>query len=715
MLWYSVVSIAFAVEGMWEPSQLVSVGASMRAAGYLEDPSRLADVGGAPLGAVASLGGCTASFVSDLGLLVTNHHCVTGMLQRAQREGENLLVSGLYAANRADERSTGAGTRVYVTASLEDVTVKVIGGLSGRLTDRQRTEAIEQSTKKLVAACEAPDGARCRVAPFYEGSRYTLVRQVELRDVRVVMAPPEMVGNYGDEVDNWHWPRHTGDFAFIRAYVGRDGKPADYSPSNVPYTPKRHLTVSPRGVEPGEFVLLASYPGTTRRWRTALEVERQATLTLPTQLEHTGWVFDLLTSTMAADPGSSPMLAVPRLGLGNGLFKAKAMVDGFARGNVVARARSRDAALDAWIAADPTRTTRYAASIAALRTTITRQDATRRRDDLMDYLGRSDLLAAARSLYRWSIERQLPDAKRELGYQLRDASKARARFADMQSALHLESDRRLVEHFFRLLLALPLAEQPAELRAWLASTTPAAAGNIDALVTGALTRLYGAPLLATAPARLDLFESRRGTLESSPDGFLSLAVALRPYDEAREEAQKEDDGAFSRLRPIFVEALRTFEPSRAYPDANGTLRVTFGTVQGYKPRDAVTYAPQTTVAGIAEKAGPWPFAAPAPLLAAIAAGVWGPYADPSLGTVPVDFLADLDITGGSSGSPTLDARGRLVGLAFDSNYEGIGSDWTYNADLSRSVHVDIRYLLWYLDAVAQADGLLTEMGITPAI
>lgn len=715
MLWTCFVSMAFAVEGMWEPSQLGGLGAPLRAAGYLEDPSRLSDVTGAPLGAVASLGGCTASFVSDLGLLVTNHHCVTGMLQRAQREGEDLLVSGFYAPNRAEERPTGAGTRVYVTQSLEDATTKVVGTLPAKLTDRQRTDAIDHNTKKLVAACEAPGGTRCRVAAFYEGSRYTLVRQLEIRDVRVVMAPPEMVGNFGDEVDNWHWPRHTGDFSFIRAYVGRDGKPADFAASNVPYTPKRHLTVSTRGVEPGEFVMLASYPGTTRRWRSALELERQATLTSPGQIEHLGWVFDLLTSTLAADPSTSPMLGVPRLGLGNAVFKAKAMVDGFARGKVVERALARDAALDAWVAADAGRAVKYGPSFAELRETITRRDATRRRDELMDYLGRSDLLGAARSLYRWSIERPLADVRREAGYQDRDVARAKARFDDMQRGLHVETDRRLVGHFLSLIFALPEAEQPAELRGWMEKNALVSPENASLSVAFALDHLYRSPALVTSAARLDLFDRPRSAFEGSADGFLSLAVALRPYDEAREAAQKEDDGAFSRLRPVFVGALRTFEPARAYPDANGTLRVTFGTVQGYKPRDAVSYAPQTTVAGIVEKAGPWPFAAPAPLLAAIDAGKWGPYADPSLGTVPVDFLADLDITGGSSGSPTLDARGRLVGLAFDSNYEGIGSDWMYNGGLSRSVHVDIRYLLWYLDAVAQADGLLTEMGISPAI
>ena len=709
------VSLALAVEGMWEPSQLPALGPQLASAGFVGDPSRLAEVGSAPLGAIASLGGCTASFVSESGLLVTNHHCVTGMLQRAQKPGENLLDTGFYAPSRAEERSAGAGTRVFVTQDMVDVTQGVVGSLGPKLGDRERTDAIEAKVKRLVATCEAPGGLRCRVASTYEGLRYSLIRQVELRDVRVVMAPPEMVGNYGDEVDNWHWPRHTGDFSFIRAYVGPDGKPADFSANNVPYVPAHHLTVSPRGVDPGGFVLLAGYPGTTRRWRTALEVDQQGTRGLPSQVEHGGWVFDLLTSAMAADPASASILGVPRLGLGNGVFRSKAMIEGFARGDVVGRARSRDAALDAWVAADPVRSARWSAPIAELRLTLSKREATWQRDELMGYLGRSDLLSAARSLYRWSIERPRPDAKREQGYQVRDVPGARARFTDMQASLHLATDHAVFEHFLRLVLALPLAEQPAELRSWLEVTTPLAAGNVDALVKGALARLYTHPELAEAPARLARFADTQKTLESASDGFLSLAVALRPYDLAREEEGKLDGGAYSRLRPAYAEALRTFDAARAYPDANGTLRVTFGTVKGYSPRDAVEYGSQTTLGGLVEKAGPWPFAAPLPLLAAIEAGRWGPYGDAALGSVPVDFLSDLDITGGNSGSPTLNAEGQLVGLAFDSSYEGLASNWAFEERFSRSVHVDVRYMLWYLDAVAQADGLLVEMGIAPSI
>jgi hypothetical protein len=702
---------AHAGEGMWEPAQLPSLAAELRSAGFVGDAEVLADLHHAPLAAVASLGGCTASFVSDRGLLVTNHHCALSMAQRAQREGEQLATDGFYAPTEADERPTGGSTRVWVTQGFEDVTDRVVGRLSPRLDDRARHDAIDAAQKRLVAACERAPGTSCRVAAYDEGARYLLVRSLELRDVRLVMVPPDMVGNYGDEVDNWHWPRHAGDFAFLRAYGTHDGKPADFSPDNVPWQPAHHLQVSPRGVAPGEFVMLAGYPGSTARWRTAADLEAEV-WQMRHRIEEGGWVFDLLTAAMAADPGVVGKLTRARSGIGNGVFKAKGMLASFERSGAVARQADRDARLDAWVAADPGRRERYAASIAELRERIRRHEATRERDFYMGWLGRSDLLATARGLYRWSLERQRPDAQRRAGYQARDEARARSGFESLDAGLHLPTDRALVERMLGRLLALPAEQQPAELVAWLRATTPGAEG--PALVEGALRRLYDAPVLADRDTRLAWFDRGPDAFRTSPDGFLSLAVALQPWDAAREAEADEESGAIARVRPVFASALRAFDPARAAADANGTLRVSFGTVRGYAPQEAVTYGPQTSVHGLAAKAGAWPFAAPPALLAAIAAGKWGAWADPTLGAVPVDFLSDVDITGGNSGSPTLDARGRLVGLAFDTNYEGVASDWVVDAPVTRAIHVDIRYVLWYLDTVAQAPALVRELGMEPS-
>jgi hypothetical protein len=708
-----LVPVAHAVEGMWEPDQLPALAAPLAAAGFPGDPAALARLDQAPLGAIVSLGGCTASFVSNDGLLVTNHHCVVGDLQQAQLPGEDLVATGFYAPTRADERSSGPGKTVSITESIVDVTGAIVGKLPAKLSDLDRKARIDDATKKTVASCEkANPGRRCRVASYYEGLRYSLITQVELRDVRVVMAPPDSVGNYGDEIDNWHWPRHSGDFGFLRAYVGPDGKPADYAAGNVPYRPAHALSVEAAGVDPGGFVMVAGYPGRTERWQTGLELERSATVGMPRRIARSEWLLALYADMVKLDPSAEPLLNVSRSYVSNGLFNNKGALVGFTRSGVVQTANARDAALDAWVAADPARTAKYASAIAELRTVLTRRDGTRDRDEVMGWLGRSDLLNASRTILRVAKEREKPDAKREIGFQDRDLPRVKARLVSVQKGLHVETEKRYLTKLLLDAATLPVDQQVPELMAWLGLPT---AGAPEAAVDAAVARLFTDSAVDTVTEREALFSAKTATITAATDGFLSLATALWSYDEARRTDGKTDAGAISRLRPVYADALRQLDPARSYADANGTLRVTFGTVQGYDGRDAVRYLPQTRLEGIVEKAGAWPFDAPPALLAAINEGKRGPYVDTKLGSVPVDFLSDLDITGGNSGSPTLDAKGHLVGLAFDGNYEGIASDWLFDPVMARTIHVDVRYVLYYLDAVANADALLTELGVTPAL
>lgn len=704
MLLLLASTFALAVEGMWEPSQLPALAAPLEAAGYPGDPAALARLDAAPLAAIVSLGGCTASFVSPDGLLATNHHCVDGYLVEAQKEGENLVEAGFHARTRAEERSGGAARRLQIVESFEDVTTKVTGKIPAGTSDLARRQLIEDRIKALVGACEkaAPDH-RCRVASYYGGLSYRLIRALELRDLRVVYAPPDSVGNYGDELDNWHWPRHAGDFAFLRAYVGPDGKPADYSPANVPYHPKVSLRLAPRGPEPGEFVMVAGFPGGTERWRMGLELQAEAERGLPESLRTLQWTFDMLTEEAAKDEAARGALMARRGGVGNVLSNTRWTLEAFARSGAVADALARDKALRAWIAADPAREARWGAAVDELTQVLVRREGTRARDAGYRTFVGTPQVEWARRLLRIANERLSPDARRELGYQERDLPRLRQRVEADQRRLHLPSERRYAEHFLAELLALPADQRVKELDRWVGGRSPAQV----------VEDLYRDSAVDTVAERLALFDAPPSAFAASRDGLLSLVVALWPYDEARRREEREDGGALARLRPLHADALRTFDPSHAYPDANGTLRVTFGTVQGYSPRDGVVYGAQTTLAGVAEKAGAWPYAAPPALLAAIREGKKGPYLDPALGDVPVNFASDLDITGGNSGSPTLNTRGELVGLAFDGNVEGIASDWVFDQELARTVHVDLRYILYYLDAVADADALLAELGVKP--
>src|SRR5262245_18856059 len=251
-------------EGMWMPEQIPALAERLRALGFQGDANAFADLTGFPMGAIVSLGGCSASFVSPDGLIVTNNHCVQGALQFNSKPDRNLMVNGYLAPTRADELWAGPGSRVYVTVAVRDVTHQIMDKIDPATPDLERYEIVERRVKAQTAACEK-DGLRCTVASFFDGLKWYEISQLEIQDVRLVYAPAAGIGNFGGETDNWQRPRHTGDFSFYRAYVAKDGKPAPFSKDNVPYKPKHYLKVSPKGAAPGEIVFVAGYPGRTFR------------------------------------------------------------------------------------------------------------------------------------------------------------------------------------------------------------------------------------------------------------------------------------------------------------------------------------------------------------------------------------------------------------------------------------------------------------------
>src|SRR5512136_3076570 len=272
-------------EGMWMPQQIPDLAQKLKAMGFEGDPAAFADLTGQPMGAIVSLGGCTASLVSPEGLIATNHHCVQGALQYNSTPQKNLLVNGFLAKAREEEISSGPGSRVFVTVSVKDVTDVITGKVDPKLDDRKRFDLIDRRVKERVAACET-GGYRCAVNAFFGGLKYFEIAQLEIQDVRLVYAPAAGIGNFGGETDNWRWPRHTGDWSFCRAYVGKDGKPADFSKENVPYKPTRWLKVQPAGIREGDLVFVVGYPGRTQRHQTYAEVK-----------ETTEWAFPRVVKT----------------------------------------------------------------------------------------------------------------------------------------------------------------------------------------------------------------------------------------------------------------------------------------------------------------------------------------------------------------------------------------------------------------------------------
>jgi hypothetical protein len=697
-----LLSVAWADEGMWTPEQVPAMATPLTEMGLTVDPATLSDPLQEPLSAIVSLGGCSASFVSPDGLIATNHHCVEGYLQYNSNAEENRSRDGHTAADQAGELSVGPSGRLYVLERIEDVTERVQSRFKRRMSDAQRKEALSLIRKEIVAECEATPGYRCRVAGFYEGLSYRLVVSRELSDLRLVYAPPRSVGSYGGDIDNWMWPRHTGDFALLRAYVAPDGSAAPFAEENIPYTPPAHLPMATDGVGPGDFVMVAGCPGRTRRHDRASELRYSAEVSIPKRLTLLTELGAMLRDHAERDPEAAARLAAPIGYLANGEKNSRELLTLLEGGTLLDDKDAADAALSAWVADDRKRARAYGKAMTELELIIAQRQAHQERTQVASYLmWLPDLLGVAHKAYRQSIENEKPDLAREEGYQERDIERTKGRFARLEKTLYLPADRDSMAIMLRHHAEQPDDRQVPPLRDWLAEH-----GGVDA----ALETLYTDPALAETDARLALLDADRAALEASTDPWVSLAVAMEGWLAEQRIISDQLSGAMARLRPLYMQALIDMKGDDGlYPDANSTLRLTFGHVMGWSPQDGMAYLPQTTLSGmVAKSTGAVPFNAPETLLSR--AGQETRWLDETLGDVPVNYLSTLDITGGNSGSATLNAAGEFVGLAFDGNVESIGADWVFGPK-SRSIHVDVRYMLWVMESDPDAAWLLDELGI----
>ncbi len=702
-------------EGMWRPDQLPGFAPQLKALGLELDPDTLADLTTHPMNAVISLGGCTASFVSPQGLVVTNHHCAYGSIQYNSTEDNNLLADGFLAQELGDELPAAPGSRMFVTTSIEDVTERVTGDLNAELSGRERYQAIEDARKSITAECEETAGYRCVVSAFHGGLEYRLTRRLEIKDVRLVYAPPESIGKFGGDIDNWMWPRHTGDFSFYRAYVAPDGSPAEFAEENIPFTPPSHLKMYSQPLEDGDFVMVAGYPGSTNRYRRLSEVDAVFNWTYPTRKAlYEEWVETIET---AAPEGTDARIKYASLlaSINNVIKNYEGQMEGAERIDLVGRRQSREDALSAWVTSDPAREAAYADAVNDLDALVEEDQAMRERDLFYSLATRTAPLRAAQTLLRLAHEKEKPDAEREPGYQERDMAFVRQGLEAMNRRYDPSVDMAVWTMFIRNYLTLPDNQRVPAFDAAL-NISP---DTTDKQLKRKLSRMFSETKLGDEVARLGMMDYDVAGLEANQDPFMKLAVALYDADMAIEEHDKDIAGRFQTLRPKYMQAIIAWQEDngqQVYPDANSTLRVTFGSVKGdVSPRDGVVYTPFTTLAGITEKfTGEDPFDAPTRQMELIDEGVMGDYALDSLGSVPVNFLSTLDVTGGNSGSPTLNAKGELVGLLFDGTYESINSDWDFDTKTTRSIHVDARYMLWVMDEVSDAQNLLIEMGVKPS-
>ena len=695
----SAPGVLSADEGMWLPSQTGAIADAMREAGLELDAKTLGDLQRPPLTAIASLGGCSAAFLSPEGLVATNHHCVAGSLQYNSSPEKDYLTNGFLAATLGDELPAAPGSRVYVIEDLRDVSAGMLKG-TDTLDGRARFDRLQANRTALIEACEKQANRRCDVRAYFGGQQYWLQQQLEIKDVRLVYAPAAGVGNFGGEKDNWMWPRHTGDFSFYRAYVAPDGSSAPFAKENVPFKPKAWLPIAKNGVKDGDFIMVAGFPGTTERLRTAEEARFYYEELYPYQQKMLTEYGDLIDAQTAGNQAATIAYAATLQGIENYEKKIAGQLAGADAISLIEKKQAEEAAFRAWVKADPKREAQYGAALAELDRLIAENNAEALADARRGMLGRGQLYGAARTLYRWANEQAKPDKDREPGYQERDRAFVTQGLQRIERRYVADIDKALWEDGLAEYRTLPTEDRNT---------------SFDAFMEGRdLASFYAGTELGTTAKRLEWLDKPVADFKASSDPFIQLAVAT--YDEAlaNEAEEKERSGHVQKARSKVMEARLAYAASQGktmYPDANGSLRFTYGTVTG-KTVDGQVWPAFTTAEGIVAKhTGRGEFDAPDTMVELIKAKDYGRYAAPELGTLPVDYLSTVDITNGNSGSSTLNARGEFVGLAFDGTIEGVVSDWMYDPKINRTIHVDSRFMLWTMEKVDGADRLLKEMGV----
>lgn len=703
---------ALADEGMWMPQQLPEIADQLKAAGLELDPSALTQLTEFPMGAVVSLGGCSASFVSPQGLVVTNHHCVYNSIAYNSTPENDLLANGFLAAELSDEVSAAPGSRIFVTKAVENVTDQVIDAATAKLTGKARVDAIENNYKTIVAACEEDAGHRCSVSSFYGGLEYYLIKQLEIKDVRLVHAPAEGVGKFGGDTDNWMWPRHTGDYSFYRAYVSPEGESAEYSEDNVPYQPDHFLKISQEALNEGDFVMALGYPGRTNRHRLPSEVQDTFEWSYPNTVQRFRDNLDIIAEQTAENKDAELKYASRVAGLNNYMKNRQGMLDSFADSDLLERKQAEHQALTAWVNSSAENRAAYADDLKAIETLLAeRHDQSR--EEYYRSLATPRLLGVAQALYKLSQEQTKPDAEREVGYQERDLPRYKAYMAGLDRSFDVTVEQAMDFYNLKNYLAVPTEQRDATFDKALGLKS----GMSDAELRALIAKWYDNTSLTELATRNELLAAKPSQFSDSNDVFVSAAVALFPQQQAQQDEDEELSGKIQQAYANYMKAKIAYmheQGQAVYPDANSTLRVTYGTVTGrdHGTYDGTAWTAFTTLRGIEEKAtGEGEFNAPQAQLDAIAAKDYGDYYVDDLNSVPVNFLATLDITGGNSGSAVLNGKAELIGLAFDGTLDSIISDWDFNIDNTRSIQVDSRFMLWQMEKVDGADNLLKELGL----
>ncbi|MBA7526630.1 Dipeptidyl-peptidase 7 [subsurface metagenome] len=646
-------------------------------------------------------GGCTAEIVSDQGLLLTNHHCGYGRIQAHSTVENDYLRNGFWAMSKEEELAN-PGLSVTFLVRIEDVSEKINSELNDDLTEETRYNKIREISGQIEDEATEGNHYSARVQSFFGGNYFYLMVYERYTDVRLVGAPPSSIGKYGGDTDNWMWPRHTGDFSVFRIYSGPDGKPAVYSPDNIHLKPKHYLPVSVKGVDKGDFAMVLGYPGGTQRYMTSYRIDEVLRITHPNRIKIRGIRQDIMLEDMLASDKVRIQYSSKYSGSSNYWKFSIGQSQGLKRLKIKEKKQKLEDMFREWTDVDPVRKQKYGEALDLIKTSIEAKKEYSHADQyLMECLLRgSEIISAARrltGLYEALEEGNQEDIDNQ-------AERIKTSMANFFKDYSPPTDRKIVKAMFKLYAQNVIEEYQPTIFNEIRSKYK---GNFDKFVDAMFDKSV---IVNQTKLNTFLDKPNKKVLEKDP-GFKASRSIFGKFMELRTKTA-EFDTDLAKGRRLYIAGLMEMHQDRVfYPDANFTMRITYGTVGDYDPQDAVHYSYQTTLKGVMEKEDPdnFEFVVEEKLKELYEKKDYGVYGKD--GVMPVCFTTNNDITGGNSGSPVINANGELIGLAFDGNWEAMSGDIAFEPELQKCISVDIRYVLFIMDKFAGAKHLVDEMTI----
>ncbi len=693
-------------EGMFPLSEMKNI--DLKKAGLKMAPIDLYNPSGvSTIDAIVRVGGCTGSFVSNDGLIVTNHHCAFGYVVAMSTVQNNYMRDGFLANNREQE-AQAKGLVCKITASYSDVSSEVLMGTQSTNDPVERLKIIANNIKKITdEENKINKGLQCEISEMFTGKTYVLFRYQMLKDVRIVYVPARSIGEYGGEKDNWVWPRHSGDFAFLRAYVAPDGSAAEYSPNNVPFKPKKFLKINTKGIKDNDFVFILGYPGRTFRNQPAAFYQYHE----EHMLKYVSNLYDWQINKMEEMGKNSDSLQIKYAGkiksLANVTKNYKGKLQGFRRVGLTAKKYAEEQEMQKFILSDPKLKSEFGEVVPSINSLYQEVITQAPRNLFFDYIYNvSPTLQMAAAIDNYKAN-YLPmgnkaDKQQFLSTQVPKLKAIFARlYGQMDPAFEIDAILKMF----------------ADARQFNAQNKVAAVESFykkyptEEAQRKYLNQIFAKTKLSDKTYMLKILADSGDGFSKIKDGLTTLAANINIEANAFDALDRIRDGKMNGLLARYADAKNAFKQKQFIPDANGTLRFTYGYVRGYYPNDGEYNKPFTTLAGVIEKEDGKDFELLQIIKDLYAAKDLGNYIHPDLKDLPVNFLYNLDTTGGNSGSPVLDENGDLVGVNFDRAYTATINDYAWNEAYSRSVAVDIRYVLWTVQKVAKAQNLLMELGI----